>query len=200
MKKLPSKTLTILRYIYPKDRSKISPASDIVPNIWLANDDLRIGNGLDNENSKYHIGTWIKPGEWPVYFIETKNYLDYFLNKNEWVSNAGSVIYIADIDITKLAIGTNTAHNKEQKIYRTSLKVGKVDHGFYFYTEDNLESFNDNLKSRFNSDGRLTNLKGEFFLRNYKGSKQLESEVIFKSDGNEFQDITQKILKLRQVK
>lgn len=194
---IPNKKITVLRYISPIDR-RIHDESNLVPNRWLATKGLAIGNDLDKEKSTHHVGTWISKGSWPVYVITDKNQADYLMSKRDWLIPAGSVVYVANIDLDELEIGTNIAFciNGKESV---QLHTVACKNGYWLCANEDINDACDELRMRFDQDRRLQSVEtgDEFFIMNYKGFRQLKNEIIYRSNGENFIDVTSQVLKLR---
>ena len=194
---LKSNEICILRYISPKTRSNLD-YNLVVPNIWLAKKGIAIGNDLDIEGSKYHVGNWIPVGKLPVYLVGDDSDKEYYLRKNDWLNPPGSVAYFAWINLSKVKVGMNIAFETDlNKESRTLLTIAKTGDGYNLTADTNLNLLDDKIKKKLDSNARLITLNGEFFLDNYNNITQLRNEMIYKSDGRSFLEITSDIMDLR---
>lgn len=214
--KLNSQKIFIVRHIHPY-KSAVSDEE-------IARKGLAIGNNWDSDVdheayqwkpiNQYGTGAGVlsreynmPAGKWPVYLARDLEHAKakFLVEKRE----EGNVLYIAEIDLKNVHIGTNVPFEyleKDEtgklKFATTTLYVEQDETGeFYLITNRGLETLQAGLEHRFDSNGKLKDdgkLNGEFYLDDYKGLSQIENERIYRVRDGQYVEITSEINRIRE--
>lgn len=189
----------VLRQISPRKRWFKYEDTLLVPDKWLAKKGLAIGNDLDSKDSIHHLGTQIPDSMWPVYVLKTPEEIDVFLNKSDWLNPPGGIAYRSEVDLKKISIGMNVgfASKKGYKKTHIILQTIPVEDKFALKPVVRDTELDEKILEKLNSDGLLCDTSGEFYLSGYTNYRQLENELILRSNGNYFKDITSSVKLLR---
>lgn len=195
---LSNQKVIVLRQISPRKRWFKCRCTHLVPDQWLADKGLSIGNDLDQKDSPHQLGTRTPDSMWPVYLLRDIKEMDIFRKKPIWLNPSGTVAYKAEVDLNEISLGMNVAFpSKPAQITHTLLQTKQVGGSFALTPTDCPANLDQKLQAKLDSNGLLCDTSGEFYLSGYTGYHQLKNESILRSDGTQFTDITDSVKKLR---